>query len=1018
MTADNESTIQPGAQRPILLWPWLIGLAALALYGLTLNHWVTFASLPYVSQITGWDWHPGPLPWRPKLQYQPLFLILTFPLRWLPSGWRAVGLNVFGASCAALTLALLARSVRLLLRRRAKRRRKWEKSETTPSSAQAALFPALFAVLLLAGQLTFWEGAVSGTGEMLDLLVFALPIYCLLKYRISGKEKWLNLFALIYGAGMTCNWALIGFFPCFLLALIWIKRQDLFDFRGDESGKESLSYLIKFIFLSNWGFVFQIVWWGGLGLLLYGLIPLLGAMAHDGSFRELLQQKLGEQHFFLTRIPRYMVLIAGMTTLVPLFFAALDWRSSESDQSPFAGITRTLIRAANLVFLAVGVLMFYDVRCSPNPWNMGLGINTGSPGSPIMGLGGTGGMPGFLSFFYLAALSVGYYTGQVLRMFRVDGASGEERTGRISRAFNRGVVGLLWVAAIGVSVVLFVWHYPQIRDFNVPVAAQFGKEMANSMPAEPAVVLADDPTRLYLAMGARRSLGLPDQYIFVESQSLVHGEYLRYLADHHPVFGKELINRNRIPQQITEEQAGELLAHLVRQQAVYYLHPSFTGQLERVCMTPHRLGGYLHPYPTNVLETLALSAPAIATNQAYWHGMEKESLAALPRLAKGSADARRVAAYYSQILDYWGTELQKAGTRRKLPALVQDANTQFVAAFHLNPNNVMALANQQYNARLCGAPPVGPLISTSEAAVHFNDRWDSALSMFGPADVPDLDIQIGRYYAQRGAYLRAAPLFQRSLELAPNNPVGELDLANTYIDMGLVDAAFVLIKDVREHSTGNPLELVGVEVLAHLTKNDFAQADKLLEDAHNKNPKDEKFDGVMAEIYRLMGNRVLRESKGDAGHEKEAAQWFRKALTCLDAQLQLLNGPMANSEEVNLVNLHRADMQMAIKDYEAAIVTLTEMAGQDPANPVPLLNRAVSELQVNRLDAAKSDFRAVEKMMPEPTPAVYYGLAQVAQKQNDKPAELKYDKLYLRYASQNTLEFSNLTQRVQKLQGR
>jgi tetratricopeptide (TPR) repeat protein len=349
---------------------------------------------------------------------------------------------------------------------------------------------------------------------------------------------------------------------------------------------------------------------------------------------------------------------------------------------------------------------------------------------------------------------------------------------------------------------------------------------------------------------------------------------------------------------------------------------------------------------------------------------------------------------------------------------VQDANAQFVAAIRLNPNNVMALANQQYNARLCGAPPVGPLISMSEVAVHFNDRWDSALSLFGPSDVPDLDIQIGRYYAQRGAYLRAAPLFQRSLELAPNNPVGELDLANTYIDMGLVDAAFVLIKDVREHPAGNPLELVGVEVLAYLTKNDFAQADKLLEDAHHKNPKDEKFDGVMAEIYRVMGNRVLRDSKGDAGQEKKAAQWFGKALACLDEQLQLLNGPMANSQEVNLVNLHRADMQMAIKDYEAAIVTLTEMVRQDPANPIPLLNRAISELQVNRIDAAKSDFRAMEKMMPEPSPAVYYGLAQVAQKQNDKPAELSYDKLYLRYAPQNTLEFSNLTERVQKLQGR
>jgi len=397
--------------------------------------------------------------------------------------------------------------------------------------------------------------------------------------------------------------------------------------------------------------------------------------------------------------------------------------------------------------------------------------------------------------------------------------------------------------------------------------------------------------------------------------------------------------------------------------------------------------------------------------------MERERLATLAKLAKGNADARRVAGYYSQILDYWGTELQKAGTRRKLPLLVRDANAQFVEAIRLNPNNLLARANQQYNAHLCGVPPVGPLIGVSDVAVHFNDRWDMALSMYGPADEPDLDIQMGRYFAQRGAYRRAAPLFQRSLELAPNNLVGELDLANTYIDMGLVDAAFVLIKDVRERSAGNPLELVGVEVLAYLGRNDFARADKLLNDAHAQNPKDDKFDGVMAEIYRLMGNRALRESKGDAEKEKEAVQWFRKALTALDEQLQLLNVPLASSQEVNLVNLRRAEMQMAVKDYEAAIITLTEMVHQDPGNPVPLLNRAVSELQASRLDAAKEDFQAVEKMEPEPSPTVYYGLAQVAQKQNDKRAEIRYDKLYLRYAPNNTLEFSNLTQQVRKLEG-
>ena len=53
-----------------------------------------------------------------------------------------------------------------------------------------------------------------------------------------------------------------------------------------------------------------------LGLLLYGLIPLLGAIHHDGSFWELLRQKLSEQKIYLTHLPRYYAFVAGTATLV------------------------------------------------------------------------------------------------------------------------------------------------------------------------------------------------------------------------------------------------------------------------------------------------------------------------------------------------------------------------------------------------------------------------------------------------------------------------------------------------------------------------------------------------------------------------------------------------------------------------------------------------------------------------------------------------------------------------------
>ena len=589
------------------------------------------------------------------------------------------------------------------------------------------------------------------------------------------------------------------------------------------------------------------------------------------------------------------------------------------------------------------------------------------------------------------------------------------------------VVALLWVAAIGLPAMLFRENFQHVRDFNTSVVADFGREMAKGMPDQPAVVLADDPARLYLAMGAAQSLGLPDQYAFVETRSLVHGEYLRYLAGRYPAVRKALAKPDHIPDQITDQKAGELLEALVSQGPVYNLYPAFGGFFERVSMTPHRLGVNLHPYPTNVLETVALSAPAIVANRDYWQAMEKGPLATLPALANRSEDARRIAGYYSQILDNWGVELQKMGTRRAVPALLEDANDQFAAALRLNPSNLVAQANRQYNAQLRGVPPAGAPVGVSDLAVLYRDRWNLALSQCGPADVPELDILIGRYFAQQRDFMQAAPLFYRSLELARCNPAAELDLIstaeldliNTYIDIGLSEAAFALIKDMRDRSAGDPLELAGVEALANLSRNDFAQADALLAAAHKKFPQNERFAGTMADSYLLIGERILRQGQGDASKEeaagKNAAVWFKKALTALDEQLELLTARTAGAREISSVNRRRAEMQMALHDYPAAIVTLTEVLNQNPRESVPLLGRAFSELQIGRLDAAKSDYQALEKMLPGPSPAVYYGLAQVAQKQNEKAAEILYCKLYIQHAATNTLEFTNATRRLRAL---
>src|SRR5208283_1472466 len=117
--------------------------------------------------------------------------------------------NVLTAAGAALTLGILARSVQLFSHDRTKEQRQRQRGKFALLTVRAAFLPAAFAVALLGAQLTFWQNAVSGTGEMLDLFVFAFLILCLLEFRISQSECRLNLFALVYGLGVANNWALI-----------------------------------------------------------------------------------------------------------------------------------------------------------------------------------------------------------------------------------------------------------------------------------------------------------------------------------------------------------------------------------------------------------------------------------------------------------------------------------------------------------------------------------------------------------------------------------------------------------------------------------------------------------------------------------------------------------------------------------------------------------------------------------------------------------------------------------------
>ena len=176
-----EQEISPRNRFVSAILPWLIAVGALAVYMATLNRWVSLHSLLPVARASGWVW-------QPELG-EPLYWLVTYPLHWLPL--KAIPLvdHLLSAVCAALVLALLARSVALLPHDRTHEQRQREHSEFSLLSIRTAWLPPVLAVIVCGLQLTFWEHATSATPAMLNLLVFAYVIRCVLEFRIDDSNS-------------------------------------------------------------------------------------------------------------------------------------------------------------------------------------------------------------------------------------------------------------------------------------------------------------------------------------------------------------------------------------------------------------------------------------------------------------------------------------------------------------------------------------------------------------------------------------------------------------------------------------------------------------------------------------------------------------------------------------------------------------------------------------------------------------------------------------------------------------
>lgn len=353
--------------------PWLVAAGMLAVYLATLNDWVSLFNLQTVSTVSGWSW-------TPQLS-SPLYILVTLPLRLLPAPTIPYALNLFSAVCAALTLGLLVRSVGLLPHDRTEAQQARERNDFFLLTIRSAWLPPVLAALLCGFQLTFWQTATTGGIESFDLLLFAFVIWSLLEYRLDEAEWRLFLSSAIVGAGMAEGPSMVGFFPLFIVAIIWIRGLRFF----------------------NLQFIGRMTLCGLAGILLCFILPIFAAIQGKTSFSffQLLKFSLLPQYqmlklYFLsaTNPSGYFddIIMPLFISLMPLLVLSVRWKFGDSSRIGSA-LTNVTFHSIHAIFLAVCVWLVFDPPFSPREKHFGL------------------------SLYYLIAISTGYYTGYFLLIF-------------------------------------------------------------------------------------------------------------------------------------------------------------------------------------------------------------------------------------------------------------------------------------------------------------------------------------------------------------------------------------------------------------------------------------------------------------------------------------------------------------------------------------------------------------------------------------------------------------------------
>jgi tetratricopeptide (TPR) repeat protein len=976
MTMPNEPGLEKNFVHSRL--PWIIAAAAAVVYLLTLNHWLSLTNLLNAARISGFSWNPE--------LHGPLYYLVTFPVRWLPAKHVPLALNLFALLCAVLTLALLARSVALLPHDRTEQQRQRERSEFSLLTIPLAWIPPVLAALVCGLQLTFWERATAasnenalfstfGSDEMFNLLLFAYCIRGLLEYRIGQRNSWLMRAAFAWGLAISNSSLMFCLLPIFIISLLWLKGLGFF----------------------NLGFLGRILLCAVPGLLLFLALPVIQELSADAhrSFWFMVAESvglaLGWFRFFLFAVPKIVLLLLAVSSFLPILVISIRWSSNFGDPSRTGSfLTRWMFHLAHAALLGACIWVAFDPLFSPR--HKGFAY-------PIL--------------YYLGALSVGYLSGYFLLVFRPLNDRFRPPTAWQYRLHGFSLAGVCFLMIL-VPVGLVWRNLPQIRITNGPAMSQFAAWQTQHLPGR-GVVLSDDAIRLFVAEAWLARVGEADKYLFLDTQLLPISAYHAFQQKRYPEGWPVVVNFKSFDK-VPDVTLFNLMLRLAEKNPVYYLHPSFGYYFERYYAQPHGLSYELRNYPTNSLSRPPLQESEIVENEKFWNdahpGLEsliseiqpRARAAKLPweqnllqqlqrrlRLPRETNNTAVVLGrYYSQALNSWGVDVQRA-------CRLKEAQGHFQTALALNGSSITARANAAVNTELQAGRHLSVQTPKSvEDELGQYHSWEQAVRETGPSDNPTHCFGEGIVCAQGNLLRQSGQQFERVHQLVPDNLLVRLWLTRFYIANRVPEKALDLVdgfhvSDATLEAAGlRRLDVVQAEASVLYANGKSLEAEQLLQQSMRNDPNNDDLITVIAQISTRYGS-------------------FTNAISAVDRHLQL------RPDDIGAW-LSKGLLETRITNYTEAIAVFTHVLTMETNNYPAILDRAYASVKSERYAEALRDYESLRRLFPNSL-EVNSGLAEIAFRKNDTNTALYFYGLCVSNSNPRKEQLDFFNARIKSLKG-